>query len=194
MLLIIIILSAFTVSLFINKGFKGIEKKELNGIRFLIIGFAIQLLIFNKHFAKSKISNFTPLLYIISLLILYIFLLLNLNYKGIGITLIGFSMNIITIIANKGYMPQDINKLYIIGEKTKAKLILQYGHFYNATVMSKNTHLNIFSDRIIIPFLKSLSAVYSIGDVIIIIGICIFIFEYMRNDRAGQQNTRSILN
>ncbi len=82
-------------------------------------------------------------------------------------------------------MPQDINKLYVVGEKTKAELILQYGHFYNATLMSKNTHLNIFGDRIIIPFLKSLSAVYSIGDVIIVIGICIFIFEYMRNDRTG---------
>ncbi len=185
MFLIIIILSAFIISFFINKGFRGIEKKELKGTLLLIIGFAIQLLIFNKYFAKSKISNFTPLLYIISLLILYVFLLLNSNYKGIEITLIGFTLNTITIIANKGYMPQDINKLYVVGEKTKAELILQYGHFYNATLMSKNTHLNIFGDRIIIPFLKSLSAVYSIGDVIIVIGICIFIFEYMRNDRAG---------
>jgi len=185
MLLIIIIIAIVGISAAINKGFKGIKKKELKGILLLIVGFAIQLLIFNEHFAKSKISNFTPLLYIISLLILYIFLLLNLNYKGIKITLIGFSLNVITIIANKGYMPQDINKLYVVGEKTKAELILQYGHFYNATLMSKNTHLNIFGDRIIIPFLKSLSAVYSIGDVIIIIGICIFIFEYMRNNRAG---------
>jgi hypothetical protein len=183
MLFVLLILISIVIAAILNKGFRGIENKAIKASYLIIIGFAIQIAIFNEKFATSHFSNLTPLLYIVSLIILLIFLVLNVNYKGFFITLIGFILNVSAIVANKGCMPQDIKKLELIGETKKIELLKQFGYFYNATVMSSKTHLNLLADRITFPFLKALGSVYSIGDLIIITGICIFIFEYMQIEK-----------
>ncbi len=182
MLLLLLILISFAIAIIINKGFKGSEGKEIHGTYLIIIGFFIQIAIFNTKFAISKFNKFTPVFYILSLFILLIFLILNLSYKGIIIALSGFLMNMFTIILNNGYMPQDINKLISIGETEKVEYLKQFGHFYNAIIMSNKTHFNFLADRIVFPFLKSFGGVYSMGDVIIVIGICFFIFEYLAKE------------
>ncbi len=179
MLFIVLILLSFIISIIINRGFGGIENKEIQAGYLIVVGFAIQIAIFNDKFAASSLNKLTPFLYIISLIILLIFLLLNINYKGILISLTGFLLNFVAILANGGYMPQDLGKLKLIGETGKVKLLQKFGYFYNARIMNNKTHLNFLGDRIVLPFPKSISSVYSIGDIIIVIGICLFIFEYM---------------
>lgn len=182
MFLVLIIVTVTIIAIIVNKGVKGIEKKEVRHPYLIVIGFLIQIAIFNERFASSSFSKFTPFLYIVSLLILLVFLITNFNYNGIKIALIGFILNLIVIIANGGYMPQDLAKLNIAGLGEKAKLLQESEHFYNAIMMSENTYLNFLGDIIVIPQLKPIGSVYSIGDIFIIIGICVFIFEFFKRE------------
>ncbi len=181
MILLIIVLISFSFAIIINNGLKGIENKEVKGFYFVIIGFAIQVLIFNEKFANSRYANYTSLLYIISLLIILIFMIINYKqYLGIKIMSLGFISNIVVIIANKGFMPQKLDLLIKSGQLEKVKMLKLHSHFYNATLMNKHTHLNFLGDRIMLSLFGKCKTVYSIGDIIIMIGVAVFIFELFK--------------
>ena len=187
MLLSATVLICFIIAIIVNHGVKGIEEKSVKGFYLIFIGFGIQLAIFNEKFATSGFSYLTPYFYILSLLLLMLFLLLNLKYKGIKITMLGFLLNFIVIVANKGYMPQDPEKLVLMKEFEKIELLNKFGAFYNGTLMTYKTHFNFLGDIIAVPILKPYGSVYSIGDVFITIGITIFIFELLKFERNQEE-------
>jgi hypothetical protein len=168
------------IAIFINKGIRGIEKRTFKGFYLILVGFALQILIFNDKFANSNCNYLTPYIYILSLLILLLVLVLNLHYNGMRIAFVGFLLNITVIIANGGYMPQDITKLQAMGEFDKITLLNKFGSYFNGTIMSSKTHLNFLGDNIALVFLKPYAGVYSIGDIILVIGLICFIFEFLR--------------
>jgi hypothetical protein len=174
---------AIILAIIINRGVRGIENKPFRGFSLIIVGFSLQLIIFNDKFANSSYSYLTPYIYVLSLFVLLAVVLLNLNYTGMRITLVAFLLNAIVIIANYGYMPQDIAKLELMGETEKVELLTKFGHYYNGTVMSTSTHLNFLGDIIAPTFLKPYAGVYSIGDIILIIGLCYFIFEFLKRKK-----------
>ncbi len=182
MLLSSIIVICIIIAAIANKGFGGVEKKTFKGFYLIFIGFALQVLIFNEKFTNSHYNYLTPYIYILSLFVLLVVVLLNLRYTGMRIALLGFIANIVVIIANKGYMPQDIRKLQAMGEFDKIELLNKLGSYYNGTIMSSKTHLNFLGDIIAPTFLKPYASVYSIGDVILVIGLCYFIFEFLRKN------------
>jgi len=48
--------------------------------------------------------------------------------------------------------------------------------------MSQETRLNFLGDIIAPTFLRPYASVHSIGDVILLLGLCCFIFEFLRRD------------
>jgi hypothetical protein len=185
--MLIIVVISIVIAVIVNKGLRGIEHKKVEQFYLILLGFAIQLVIFSQEFSYSKLNFLTPILYIYSLFILLIFMVLNLQYKGIKIAGIGFLSNLAVIVSNDGYMPQDIPKLELVWGQGKVELLKQAGHFNNAISMSPNTHLNFLSDIIAIPKPRFLIGVYSIGDVVITIGITIFIFEFLKFERNQEE-------
>ena len=185
--MLIIVVISIVIAVIVNKGLRGIEHKKVEQFYLILLGFAIQLVIFSQEFSYSKLNFLTPILYIYSLLILLIFMVLNLQYKGIKIAGIGFLSNLAAIVSNGGYMPQDLMKIELVWGQEKVELLKQTGHFNNAILMSPNTHLNFLSDIIAIPKPKFLMGVYSVGDVFITIGIAIFIFEFLKFERNQEE-------
>ncbi len=175
-----IVLVSFIFSIAVNKGIRGIEKKTFRGFLLVIAGFAIQLTIFSSKFASSSLSYLTPYLYILSLAVLFVPIALNLKYHGMKITLVGFLSNFLAIVSNGGYMPQDISLLELAGNVEKAELLRTLGKFYNGIAMSNNTKFKFLSDILVVTKPNFLAAVYSIGDVFIAIGLCIFVFELFK--------------
>jgi len=149
--MLIIVVISIVIAVIVNKGLRGIEHKKVEQFYLILLGFAIQLVIFSQEFSYSKLNFLTPILYIYSLLILLIFMVLNLQYKGIKIAGIGFLSNLAAIVSNGGYMPQDLMKIELVWGQEKVELLKQTGHFNNAISMSPNTHLNFLSDIIAIP-------------------------------------------
>lgn len=188
MLLLFLIITAFLLAMLKYRNIKNIENKNIKFYWLILLGFVIQIAIFNEKFAQSELNYLTPVLYILSLIVLLIFLLTNFKeYNGIKVTTAGFILNIIVILANKGYMPQSIKQLALSGQMEKIKLLTKYGHFYNATVMTNKTRLNLLGDRILLSLFGKIRTVYSIGDIIIMVGIAIFVFELFAPDKnAGE--------
>ncbi len=188
MLLLFLIIAAFLLAMLKYRNIKNIENKNIKFYLLILLGFVIQIAIFNEKFAQSELNYLTPVLYILSLIVLLIFLLTNFKeYNGIKVTTAGFILNIIVILANKGYMPQSIKQLALSGQMEKIKLLTKYGHFYNATVMTNKTRLNLLGDRILLSLFGKFRTVYSIGDIIIMVGIAIFVFELFAPDKnAGE--------
>ncbi|MCX7796868.1 MAG: DUF5317 domain-containing protein [bacterium] len=182
MLYLITIVICIFIAILINKGIKGIEKKAFRGFPLIIIGFTLQIVIFSERFFNSDYRYLTPHIYVISLLMLFSVILLNLKYRGMKIALLGFLSNLIVIIANGGYMPQDISKLQMMGKFDKVEMLSKFGKYYNGIVMSEKTRLNFLGDIIAPTFLKPYASVHSIGDVILLIGLCYFIFEFLRRE------------
>lgn len=181
-----LILIAILVAIIINKGLRGIEYKQIHHFYLLLLGFALQLFIFNERFANSNYNKLTPVIYIISLAILLLFMFLNIRYSGIKIAMLGFLGNCIAIVANGGYMPQDLNKLEFVGNYQKAELLRKFGHFYNGVAMTADTKFNILSDIVAVRKPEFLASVYSIGDVFITIGLIIFIFEILKRPKYDE--------
>ncbi len=188
MLLLFLIIAAFLLAMLKYRNIKNIENKNIKFYWLILLGFVIQIAIFNEKFAQSELNYLTPVLYILSLIVLLIFLLTNFKeYNGIKVTTAGFILNIIVILANKGYMPQSIKQLALSGQMEKIKLLTKYGHFYNATVMTNKTRLNLLGDKILLSLFGKFRTVYSIGDIIIMVGIAIFVFELFAPDKnAGE--------
>lgn len=182
MLYLIAIVVSLLIAILVNKGIKGIEEKQFRGFPFAIMGFALQILIFSERFFYSNYRDLTPYIYILSLLSLLTVILLNLRYKGMRIALIGFLSNLTVIIANGGYMPQDIDKLQMMGKLDKVEMLSKFGKYYNGIVMSERTRLNFLGDIIAPTFLRPYASVHSIGDIILLVGLCYFIFEFLRKE------------
>jgi len=180
------VLIATILGIIINKGFEGVIKNPIRGFFLAIIGFILQLAIFNSNFAFSQYAYLTPYFYVVSLLFLLAFILLNLNYNGMKIILTGFLLNFIAIVANGGYMPQYVDKLTTAGKLAKIRLLEQYGHFYNGILGNNQTKFKMLTDVITIDKPAFLSGVYSIGDLITILGIIVFIFEFTKPKRGGR--------
>lgn len=179
MAFLLVILLCFIIAVFINKGFRGIERKVFRGFPLVLISIALQTIIFSDSFFYSNYRYLTPYIYILSLLILLTVIILNLRYRGIRIALVGFLSNLTVIVANKGYMPQDINKLQEMGKLDKVEMLSKFGRYYNGIVMSQETRLNFLGDIIAPKFLKPYASVHSIGDIILVIGLCYFVFELL---------------
>lgn len=182
MVYLIAIILCLSIAVLLNKGIKGIEKKVFRGFPLIIVSFALQIIIFSERFFNSNYRYLTPYIYITSLLMLLIVILLNLKYRGMKISLIGFLSNLIVIIANGGYMPQDISKLQMMGKLDKVEMLTKFGRYYNGVIMSEKTRLNFLGDIIAPTFLKPYASVHSIGDIILLIGLCYFIFEFLRKE------------
>lgn len=182
MIFLVVIVICLLIAILINKGIKGIEKKSFRGFPLIFIPIVLQAIIFSDRFFYSNYRYLTPYIYILSLLILLTVILLNLKYKGLRIALVGFLSNLIVIVANRGYMPQDVDKLLMMGKLDKVDMLNKFGTYYNGIKMSQDTRLNFLGDIIAPTFLKPYASAHSIGDIILIIGLCYFIFELLHRE------------
>ncbi|MGB9682303.1 MAG: DUF5317 family protein [bacterium] len=179
---LVVIIVCLIVAISINKGIRGIEKKPFRGFSLVLIAMTLQVVIFNERFFYSPYRYLTPYIYVSSLFMLLTVILLNLQYRGLRIVLIGFLSNLVVIVANRGYMPQDISKLEAMGKLENVEILNRFGTYYNGIVMSSKTHLNFLGDIIAPTFLRSYGTVQSVGDIILIIGLCYFVFELFRKE------------
>ena len=88
---------------------------------------------------------------------------------GIWVVSIGASLNVLVIAANGARMPVA---------RSVAGVLVKRGTLGQYTLMGHGTNLNPLGDWIKLPFLPE---VYSIGDVIIAVGLAIVMFLALRN-------------
>jgi Family of unknown function (DUF5317) len=90
---------------------------------------------------------------------------------------VGAASNLVAIVANGGFMPANPAALASIGHATSGG--------YSNDIVSSSPALVPLTDQFALPRWLPLANVFSIGDVLIAIGIAIVIVAAMRSDRAS---------
>jgi hypothetical protein len=133
---------------------------------------------------REFIHDIGPYIHIATLLMTMFVMAKNFHIPGMPVVLLGALLNAIVIIANGGFMPSPESALEDAGLLENA----QSGNrvLSNSTVADDDTRLRFLGDVISVPEGIPLANVYSIGDLVLAVGVGIAIVTVMHR-RPEQQ-------
>jgi len=148
---------------------------RLDWIGLAIGGLIVQLLLFSDP-VTAVVGTLGPLLYVASTALVLIVVVRNIRIlAGLAVVAVGAACNLAAIIANGGYMPVTPGAL------SAAEHVVKSG--YSNSVLDPRPALEFLVDRFALPPWVPFSNVFSIGDIIISIGIAAVVVSAMR--RSG---------
>lgn len=158
---------------------EGLGSVRLRWAPLAMVGLAVQVALFSDPLAEV-VGDAGPPIYVASTALVLVAVLRNLDISGVAIIALGACSNLVAIIANDGYMPANADALASIGGVAPG--------YSNSTVVSDPT-LGLLTDIFAIPAWVPLSNVFSIGDVLIGIGVAVTIVIAMRARAASRGRT-----
>lgn len=146
-----------------------------------ISAFLIQIVIYSgMSFIELVPETIIIILHVISYLILLLFVFLNRKVIGIPIIGIGILLNSLAIFSNGGYMPTPLQSVKNTSMEKCAEAIGQSNAINNSIAMTGDTMLPWLCDIFHLPPWLPLSNVFSIGDIFIAVGVCLFLIKNMK--------------
>lgn len=145
-----------------------------------LFAFAIQLVVFsNLPFVETLPRIFIIVSHYVSYLCLLVFVARNIKNAGILIVGTGIFLNSLVIFLNGGHMPTIPENFRNTSVGRSADVINQGEAVHNSAKLTADTILPWLGDIFYLPSWVPLSNVFSIGDVLIALGICIYIIVNM---------------
>jgi hypothetical protein len=176
MLRLAIIVLVIVVALLRGGSLRNFAALQFRWLPLVIIGFALQLLIFTP-FGYSPLVVFATLpIYVLSLALLAIWVAANRRIPGMALIAIGLALNIAVIAANGGHMPVLPEGARLAGQyealaaddpRTSKHLLMP----------SDQVRLWLLSDIIVIPHGVPGAVVLSIGDIALTVGIAVLCYS-----------------
>jgi hypothetical protein len=159
---------------------RGGHLANLAGLRFewglvAIAGFVAQVVLFTEPVGRL-VGGAGPLLYVASSLVVLAVVLRNLHLAGVKLVAAGAIANLVAIVANGGYMPADPAALALAG--------LDPTSGYSNSVVTNRPALAPLTDVFALPAWVPFANVFSVGDVLIGLGIVVAIAAGMARPRA----------
>jgi len=142
-----------------------------------IAGLAIQLVLFSTSMADSLPPGVGEAIYVASTGMVLIAVWRNLAVPGLAIVAVGAISNLAAVVANGGVMPTTIDAVRTAGLASEAG-------FSNSAVLA-DPALAPLTDIFAVPAGMPLANVFSIGDVLIAVGLIVTIALGMRRDYPG---------
>ncbi len=175
------------IGIFRNGSFDNLRNIRIRGITLIVLAGIIQympVLVGRFDMFANKLKWFTP----ISILLLLICLLINLDRKGILFIFIGTLMNFIVLIINNMKMPVLFKSLRISGLEHMI-MPIKMGDTINYMSFSDAWFISGYFGKVIpIPDVYPLAHVMSLGDIFITLGIVIFVATAMKRHYFGRTN------
>ncbi len=144
-----------------------------------VAGLAFQLVLFHPVVAE-RVGDLGPVLYVGSTVAVFAALLRNLALPGLPIVALGAALNLLVILANGGVMPSDP----AAWQALTGVAAVPTDDFTNSTLMGPGTALPWLGDVFVLPRPIPLANVFSIGDVLIAVGIAWCVARSMRRPDA----------
>jgi Family of unknown function (DUF5317) len=140
-----------------------------------MLGLAVQLVLFSD-FVTERIGGAGMPIYVLSTLAVAAAVAANLRIRGIPIVLLGAVSNFAAIVANGGYMPASPEAMAALGKPAKAG--------YSNSSFLPDPALPWLTDIFALPSWLPYTNVFSIGDVLIGLGVVVVIASAMRTPVA----------
>lgn len=162
---------------------------DFKGFYFILLGALCEFLPFfmNQTNFISQNAN-----YIVSVGMIFLFLFLELNYKlmGFKIIILGFLMNALAFFTNSFRMPILI--LRASQEHLKnLKFAIEVGEVNNYILFDRANPITRYLGKfVIMPDWYPFSKYFGIGDIVIMIGVIIFIVKYMEIHKKSSFGTK----
>jgi MFS family permease len=131
---------------------------------------------------NSRLGSLPPILYVVSSLAVLACLVRNARIPGLAIAAVGGIANLVAIIANGGRMPVDPAAARIVGHVPPTG--------YTNTVEQLTANLKPLTDIIAVPPPLPFANVYSLGDVLLVVGIAVTVSWALFVRRPGPPDDR----
>ncbi len=179
--ILILIASLFLTSLFLRRNLiTPIAQRRYVGGWKLLVGIVVVYLVQATLviYSPGK-SLFQTSVMVSTHLICLILLLVNRHLPGAKLAAVGISLNVAVIVANGGWMPLAPDAAYFVHpDRPIPELYTRAPNSKVVLLPREETNLWILSDiiRVTVPWRRS---VISIGDVLLIAGVALFLFQPM---------------
>lgn len=137
----------------------------------ILVGLLTQVVLFSDAVAE-RIGSLGPPLYVASTLLAVAAILRNITIPGFPLVAVGAASNMAAIVANGGFMPASPAALAALGKDTPT--------IYSNSSVVPNPALEPLTDVFALPAWLPFANIFSIGDVILGVGIAMCLVVVMR--------------
>jgi Family of unknown function (DUF5317) len=178
MFLLIAILVGLAAGLLLGGRPGHLARLHLRWPVLIFLALVIQVAIFTSWLPVPR--SLLPFLYVLSNVVALIWLGRNLRVQGIPIVAVGAVSNLAAILANGGRMPVDPALLSRARGAAAEAAIASGQSPSNSILMDSHTRLLWLTDRFLLPPPFPLPTVFSVGDLLIGVGVAWLIAAGMR--------------
>jgi hypothetical protein len=143
---------------------------RLRWIPLALFGLLVQVVLFTDALG-NPFGDAAPAIYVVSNLLVFAAVLRNVQVPGMAIAAVGAGCNLLAIIANGGYMPADPEAVASVGLG---------GPGYTNSIVLTDPVLPFLTDVFAMPTWMPAANIFSIGDVLMGIGVAATIALGMR--------------
>ncbi len=161
----------FVVGLLLGGRPAGLASLEFRWPWLIIGGLCIQVVLFSDQVA-SVVGDLGVPIYVGSTALVFLGVLRNASITGMKVVAVGAASNLAAIVANGGYMPASRAALEALG-KTDATI-------YSNSAVIEHPALQPLTDILALPAWLPFSNIFSVGDVLIAVGVAVVIVAAMR--------------
>ncbi len=177
MFLLYAVVVGLIVGLLVGGRPSGLSRLEFRWAWLAIVGFAIQVVLFAEPVSDRIGDVLGPLIYVASTALVLVVVIRNARLAGLPIVAVGAASNLAAIVANGGYMPASPLAREAIGQDA----ITTYS---NSKVIA-DPALWPLTDILSLPGWLPFTNIFSVGDLLIFVGIVVAIVVPMWRARRG---------
>ncbi len=166
-----------------------IDRIEIRGGALVFVALGVQLLLFVEPFSFVS-GRLEEILHIASYAALIAFLLVN-RRVGLFVAAAGLALNALVIAVNGGRMPISLRAWTATGRDQVA--ITATGSYNNNVLAGHHSHLTWLGDVFALPASVPFATAISIGDLLILIGMIVFVVTGNRSPWARLGSLREPL-
>lgn len=156
-----------------------------------ISALVIQLVIFSDFPFVELIKGAIVPFHFVSYACLLAFVLLNRRHAGVVLAGLGIFLNSFVIFINGGYMPTFAENIKNTSMAGNAEAVSQGEAVHNSMQATGDTLFPWLGDIFYLPSWFPLSNVFSIGDILIAVGICLYLIMSMQSHFSGESEVRN---
>jgi hypothetical protein len=143
----------------------------------ILFGFLAQIVLFSDAVAE-RVGAAGPVLYVVSTLVVGAAVVRNLRIPGMPLIVLGAASNMAAILANGGFMPAAPEALVSLGKSAPT--------IYSNSAVVAQPALEFLTDRFALPRWLPFANVFSLGDVLIGVGVVMLIVISMSRARPDR--------